>query len=93
MSRRVKYVSMCSAKIFLATVWAVACVMFLGHAQANATRQNQKSAATEGVTRLPFGGAMPVPGALSISADGRTAAHIGTNGDVVLWDAVTRQKR
>lgn len=43
---------------------------------------------TNGVTRLPFGGAAPLPGALSISADGRTAAHIGTNSDVVLWDAV-----
>lgn len=45
------------------------------------------------VTRLPFDGAAPLPGALSISADGHTAAHIGTNGDVVLWDAAKVKPR
>jgi len=85
MSRKV---NTCNAKVCLAAAWAVVSIIFISHAQANAMRANQKSAAAEGVTRLPFGGAAPLPGVLAISSDGRIAAHIGTNGDVVLWDAV-----
>ncbi len=79
---------MCNTKVCLAAVWVVASIIFPGQAQANATGKDKKDAAAEGVTRLPFSGVAPLPGALSISADGRTAAHIGTNGDVVLWDVV-----
>lgn len=69
-------------------VWVAASIIFFGHAQANATSANKKSAAAESVTRLPFGEVAPTPGALAISSDGRKAAHIDANGDVVLWDAI-----
>lgn len=55
---------------------------------AQAADGRKSGAATESVTSLPLGKAAPLPGALAISADGRIAAHIDSNGDVVLWDAV-----
>ncbi len=53
-----------------------------------ASDRKEKSAATEVVTRLPFGKTAPLPGVLSISADGRIAAHVSADGEVVIWDAV-----
>lgn len=47
----------------------------------------ERTSANESVSRLPFNKAAPLPGALAISADGRIAAHIGVNGDIVIWDA------
>lgn len=46
-----------------------------------------KMATKEGISRLPFDKAAPLPGALVISADGRIAAHIGASGEIVFWDA------
>jgi WD40 repeat protein len=47
----------------------------------------ERTSVNESVSRLPFDKAAPLPGALAISADGRIAAHIGPNGDIVIWDA------
>jgi len=46
----------------------------------------QASPVAEGVEALPFDKVAPLPGALAISADGRIAAHINMEGDVVIWD-------
>ena len=46
-----------------------------------------KTSTMASVSRLPFDKAAPLPGALVLSADGRIAAHIGANGDIVIWDA------
>ena len=47
----------------------------------------KKTSAAERVVALAFDKAAPLPGALAISADGRIAAHISANGDIVIWDA------
>jgi WD40 repeat protein len=48
----------------------------------------EKTPAAERVVALAFDKAAPLPGALAISADGRIAAHISANGDIVIWDAL-----
>lgn len=83
MSRKTQ---MNKAKPGLAVVWAVAGVFFFGHLQVVAIAAEKEKPAAEGVTRLPVGKADPLHGGLSISSDGRTAAHIGANGAVVLWE-------
>lgn len=55
---------------------------------AQAVEGEKTKALPEGIARLPFDKVAPLPGALAISADGRIAAHIGSNGDVVIWDAL-----
>jgi WD40 repeat protein len=45
-----------------------------------------KPSATNSVVALPFNKAAPHPAALAVSADGRIAAHIDANGDIVIWD-------
>jgi len=47
----------------------------------------EKTSAAERVAVLPFDKAAPLPGALAVSAEGRIAAHISANGDIVIWDA------
>jgi WD40 repeat protein len=42
--------------------------------------------AKETISRLSFDSVTPLPGALTISADGRIAAHINSNGDIVIWE-------
>ena len=41
------------------------------------------------ITPLPFQQVTPLPGAISLSKDGRRAAHIKANGDIVLWDSAS----
>lgn len=64
--------------------------LFVGVAQA--TGGKEKNATVQGVTRLPFGEVAPLPGAIAISSNGHIAAHIGSNGEVVLWDTVSMQQ-
>jgi WD40 repeat protein len=46
----------------------------------------QKLATTERIKALPFGRVTPLPSAFALSADGRIAAHISINGDIVIWE-------
>lgn len=46
---------------------------------------NEK-ASVQRIVELPFGKVAPQPSALAISADGRIAAHIAANDDIVIWD-------
>lgn len=48
---------------------------------------DKATSTAERITALPFDRVAPLPGALAISADGRIAAHISINGDIVVWDA------
>lgn len=43
----------------------------------------------QALSALPFGDVVPRPGALSVSPDGSIAAHIKSNGDVLIWDLAT----
>jgi hypothetical protein len=80
--------SACSAKVCQAVLSVATGIILLGHAQANTTVASESSTAKVSAAPLPIGRVDASPGALSISADGRTAVHIGINGDVALWDAV-----
>jgi WD40 repeat protein len=47
----------------------------------------EEKTSAERIAVLPFDKAAPLPGALAVSTDGRVAAHISANGDIVIWDA------
>ncbi|HJX17402.1 MAG TPA: hypothetical protein VJ437_04315 [Acidiferrobacterales bacterium] len=70
----------------LVVVWMVAGVLLLGHVQTNAAAADQKKNIVADVTRLPFSEVSALTGGLAIAADGRTAAHVAANGEIVLWD-------
>jgi len=46
----------------------------------------EKPALAQGITRLDFDDIASWPGALAVSADGRTAAHIEIAGNIVVWN-------
>jgi WD40 repeat protein len=56
---------------------------------AQAADDGEDDAPEKAVMHMVFDKIAPLPGAFALSADGRMGAHIGTNGDVVIWDAVT----
>ncbi len=73
-------------RLRLATAWVVASVFSLSYGQANAAVTGKKNAAAVSVVHLLFNKVAPLSGGLSVSADGRTAAHIAANGEIVLWE-------
>lgn len=61
--------------------------LFISH-MTHGGETKQKIAAATQIATLPFDSVAPLPGALTISADGRIAAHIAISGDIVIWDAL-----
>jgi WD40 repeat protein len=53
-----------------------------------AADSREERVAAKDIERLPFDGVVPLPGALAVSGNGHIAAHIGSNGDIVIWRVV-----